>query len=351
MTIKTTAASNPLEANAGDNRVNTPASPNNSLASLTALVANDLDAVNNLILERLSTDTPLIADVARHLLLAGGKRLRPMLTLLAARLCDYSGPHHIPLAATVEFIHAATLLHDDVVDGSELRRGKKAAHALWGNSASVLVGDYLFTQSFQLMLVAESLEVLRVLSNAAAVIAKGEVMQLDASHHLEITRDDYLRVIHAKTASLFAAAAEVGGIVAKAASKEVLALMRYGEALGMAFQLIDDVLDYTGGGQGFGKELGHDFAEGKMTLPLILAIQADPSHKEFWQRTIESQQQAEGDFAQAVQRITAVDGFTATRLLAERYINQAREALADLPANHYRDALADLCDFCLQRDF
>jgi octaprenyl-diphosphate synthase len=331
----------------------TPTAPTSPLAFLTDLVADDLAAVNALMLAHLNTDAPLIAEVASHLLLAGGKRLRPMLTLASAKLCGYDGAHHIPLAASVEFIHAATLLHDDVVDGSPLRRGLQSAQDLWGNSASVLVGDYLFTQSFQLMLAAQSLEVLNVLSNAAATIAKGEVMQLAGSHRLETTRADYLQVIHAKTAALFAAACEIGGLVAGAPADQVVALQRYGAAIGMAFQLIDDVLDYTDASQDFGKAAGHDFAEGKMTLPLIVAVEAATADTlPFWQRTLqEDTPNLAEDLVQATQLIEAADGFAITRALAKDYVNQAQQALTALPRNAHHQALTQLCDFCLTRNF
>jgi len=255
--------------------------PKASLAPLIALVEEDMAHVNRIILDRARSNVDLIPELARHLIDSGGKRLRPMLTLAAAKMCGYSGEGHVQLAASVEFMHTATLLHDDVVDESNLRRGKIAARLLWGNEASVLVGDYLLGQAFKMMVDVGSLDALRILSNAAAVIAEGEVMQLMTANNTETTEDDYLAVIEAKTAALFSAAAEVGAIVADRPKSQAAALRSYGRNLGIAFQLVDDALDYSGQQELLGKTVGDDFREGKITLPVVLCYRrgnADARH-------------------------------------------------------------------------
>ena len=239
---------------------------------LTALVAGDMDRVNRTILSRTGSEVTMIPEVANHLISSGGKRLRPILTLATAGLCGYSGDGHIKLAAAVEFMHTATLLHDDVVDESDMRRGKEAARVLWGNEASVLVGDFLLGQAFRMMVEVGSLPCLDVLSSAAVVIAEGEVMQLSAAKDTETTEDAYLAVIRAKTAALFAAACEVGPTLAGRAKAEIAACRGYGANLGIAFQLIDDALDYGGSSAKLGKNVGDDFREGKITLPVVLSF-------------------------------------------------------------------------------
>ena len=301
---------------------------------LMGLVADDLEAVNRLIAERMASEhAPRIPEVTRHLVEAGGKRLRPILTLAAARLAGYDGHDHVKLAATVEFIHTATLLHDDVVDESAQRRGRPTANLLWDNKSSVLVGDYLFARSFQLMTEAENLRVLAILANASAVIAEGEVLQLATANDLGTGEAAYLQMIHGKTAALFAAATEVGGVIAAAPEAQVQALKSYGTALGMAFQIVDDVLDYGGASASLGKNTGDDFREGKVTLPVLLAVEAAPDEaaRAFWKRVIEKRDQTEGDLAHAMELMTAANALTGAETRARAYAAQAREALAVFP--------------------
>ena len=261
--------------------------PTHSLLPILELAAEDMGAVNRLILDKAVSDVELIPQLAQHLIDSGGKRMRPMLTIAAAKLCGYTGDGHVPLAAAVEFMHTATLLHDDVVDESDFRRGKKAARLLWGNQASVLVGDFLLGQAFRMMVEVGSLQALKILSNAAAVIAEGEVMQLAAAKNTATTEDEYLAIINAKTAALFSAAAEVGGAIANRPADEQAALKSYGKTLGIAFQLVDDALDYSGDSARLGKSVGDDFREGKITLPVILAFRrGSDEDREFWQRAL-----------------------------------------------------------------
>lgn len=318
---------------------------------LQSLLAPDLDAVNTLIRARMASEhAPRIPEVTAHLVEAGGKRLRPLLTLAAARLCGYEGEHHVRLAATVEFIHTATLLHDDVVDESTQRRGRPTANLLWDNQSSVLVGDYLFARSFQLMVETGSLRVLDILSNAAAVIAEGEVLQLSAARNLATDEATYLKVIRGKTAALFAAATEVGGVIAGAPEAHVEALNRYGDALGIAFQVVDDLLDYGGVSATMGKNVGDDFRERKMSLPLILAVAgADPEERAFWVRTIEKGDQRDDDVAHAIALMTRHDALRATRDRAVARAEEAKTALAPLPPSELRDLLVDLADFVVAR--
>jgi octaprenyl-diphosphate synthase len=274
---------------------------------LADYLAADMKAVNVMIRDRMASEhAPRIPEVTAHLIEAGGKRLRPMLTLAAARLCGYDGPFHIHLAATVEFIHTATLLHDDVVDESERRRGRPTANLLWDNKSSVLVGDYLFSRSFQLMVETGSLRVLDILANASATIAEGEVLQLTAAQDLATTEAIYLQVVRGKTAALFSAATEVGGVIAGASDAQTRALFDYGDALGIAFQIVDDLLDYGGSASALGKNVGDDFRERKLTLPVIKAVaQADGEERAFWVRVIGKGQQADGDLDQAMAAATA----------------------------------------------
>ncbi len=318
---------------------------------LQTLLAPDMAAVNTLIRARMvSEHAPRIPQVTAHLVEAGGKRLRPLLTLAAARLCAYDGDHHIRLAATVEFIHTATLLHDDVVDESAQRRGRPTANLLWDNQSSVLVGDYLFARAFQLMVETGSLRVLDILSNAAAVIAEGEVLQLTAARNLETSEETYLKVIRGKTAALFAAATEVGGVIAGAPQAHVTALHRYGDALGIAFQIVDDLLDYGGVSASLGKNVGDDFRERKMSLPLILAVsQVDANERIFWTRTIEKGDQRDGDVEQAIAVMTRHGALEATRDRALARAAEAKEALTALPPSDLREILSDLADFVVAR--
>jgi octaprenyl-diphosphate synthase len=317
---------------------------------LAAALAGDLDAVDGLIRSRMaSKHAPRIPEVTAHLVDAGGKRLRPMLTLAAARMCGYDGDDHVKLAATVEFIHTATLLHDDVVDESGQRRGRPTANLLWDNKSSVLVGDYLFARAFQLMVETGNLRVLDILSNAAATIAEGEVLQLTAAQNLATTEDIYRQVVRGKTAALFSAATEVGGVIAGRPEEEVQALFDYGDALGIAFQIVDDLLDY-GGTEAIGKNVGDDFRERKLTLPVIKAVaRADADERAFWVRVIEKGQQHDGDLDRALELLRGHGALEETRQEAVGWIAQARAALAHTPAHPIRDMLDDLADYVVAR--
>jgi octaprenyl-diphosphate synthase len=314
-------------------------------------LASDMAAVNALIRERMASEhAPRIPEVTAHLVEAGGKRLRPMLTLAAARLCGYDGPYHLHLAATVEFIHTATLLHDDVVDESQRRRGRPTANLLWDNKSSVLVGDYLFARSFQLMTECENLEVMRILSNASATIAEGEVLQLTAAQDLNTDEGIYLQVVRGKTAALFAAATEVGGVIAAVPERQVQALAEYGDALGIAFQIVDDLLDYGGSDATIGKNTGDDFRERKMTLPVIKAVaKADAGQRAFWSRVIEAGDQKDGDLEQAMALMTGHGALESARQDALMWAARAQKALEPLPAGDLRDMLGDLAGYVVAR--
>jgi octaprenyl-diphosphate synthase len=320
------------------------------LDRLAAALSADMDAVNVMIRARMASEhAPRIPQVTAHLVEAGGKRLRPMLTLAAAKMCGYTGPYHIHLAATVEFIHTATLLHDDVVDESQQRRGRPTANLLWDNTSSVLVGDYLFARSFQLMVETGSLRVLDILANAAATIAEGEVLQLTASRNLETTEATYLQVVRGKTAALFSAATEVGGVIAGMPDAAVKALFAYGDALGVAFQIVDDLLDYSGTAA-IGKDLGDDFREGKLTLPVIRAVaRADPEERAFWTRTIVKNRIDSGDLGIAQGLLAKHGALEATRRDAVAWAAKAKAALTQLPMHEIRDMLHDLADFVVAR--
>jgi Geranylgeranyl pyrophosphate synthase len=317
---------------------------------LAAALAPELEAVNALIRERMSSEhAPRIPEVTAHLIEAGGKRLRPMLTLAAARACGYTGPYHIHLAATVEFIHTATLLHDDVVDESAQRRGRPTANLLWDNKSSVLVGDYLFARSFQLMTDADNMRVLRILSNASATIAEGEVLQLTAAQDLKTDEAIYIQVVRGKTAALFAAATEVGGVLAGADETVVKALFDYGDALGISFQIVDDLLDYWGSEQ-TGKNVGDDFRERKLTLPLIKAVaKADAEERAFWVKTIEKGQQDEGDLDHAIALLNKHDALEETRVIALEWADKAKAALSVLPESEIVEMLSDIADYVVAR--
>jgi octaprenyl-diphosphate synthase len=317
---------------------------------LAETLADDMDAVNTLIRTRMASEhAPRIPEVTAHLVEAGGKRLRPMLTLAAARMCGYAGDHHVKLAATVEFIHTATLLHDDVVDESAKRRGRPTANLLWDNKSSVLVGDYLFARSFQLMTETDSIRVLRILSDAAATIAEGEVLQMTAAQDLRTTEDIYLQVVRGKTAALFSAATEVGGVIAGMDDARVQALFDYGDALGIAFQIVDDLLDYWGS-DATGKNVGDDFRERKLTLPVIKAVASgDEEERAFWKRTIEKGRQEDGDLEHAIALLNKHGSLEATRAEANDWIAKARTALATLPEHPIRDMLDDLADYVVAR--
>ena len=317
---------------------------------LAEALAEDLGRVNAMIRERMASEhAPRIPEVTAHLIEAGGKRLRPMLTLAAARMCGYDGPFHIHLAATVEFIHTATLLHDDVVDESTQRRGCPTANLLWDNTSSVLVGDYLFARSFQLMVETGSLRVLDILANAAATIAEGELLQLTAARNLATTEETYLKVVRGKTAALFSAATEVGGVIAGMDEETVRALFAYGDALGVAFQMVDDVLDY-GGTSAIGKNIGDDFRERKLTLPVIKAVaKSDADERAFWVRTIEKGQQGDGDLEQALAILARHGAVEAARQEAIGWIAKAKAEMAKLPEHPLRDMLIDLADYVVER--
>ncbi|MEM9724282.1 MAG: polyprenyl synthetase family protein [Pseudomonadota bacterium] len=320
---------------------------------LQALVAEDLEAVNQIIRNRMVSEAaPLIKALAEHLISAGGKRLRPILTLAAAQMCGYGGEHHRRLAATVEFIHTATLLHDDVVDGSVRRRGKDAANIVWGNKPSILVGDFLFSRAFQLMVETGSLRVLEILSTASAVIAEGEVLQLSTVS--DLTEDDgkYMQVVTAKTAALFEAATEVGGVIAGAPEPQIDALRTYGGGLGVAFQLVDDVLDYGGvdADAALGKAVGDDFRESKATLPVLLAYgQGDADERSFWERCIRNRDQEPADLERAIEILRRRGALAQTLERARGIVDDASAALLAMPAGAHRDALEDVAEYVVER--
>jgi octaprenyl-diphosphate synthase len=331
--------------------MNEPARIATPVEHLLELVGDDMERVNALIRARMASEhAPRIPEVTAHLVEAGGKRLRPLLTLAAARLCGYAGDDHVRLAATVEFIHTATLLHDDVVDESARRRGRPTANLLWDNKSSVLVGDYLFARAFQLMVETGSLRVLDILANASAVIAEGEVLQLTAAANVGTSEAVYLQVIRGKTAALFSAATEVGGVIAGAPEAQVEALRTYGDALGMSFQIADDLLDYSGASARLGKNTGDDFRERKVTLPVIRAIAAgDAEERAFWTRVIGRGDQGPDDLETAQRLMTRHGSFESTRATAFEYAARARGVLQDLPDTPIRRRLADLSDFVVAR--
>ncbi|NCU12440.1 MAG: polyprenyl synthetase family protein [Sphingomonadaceae bacterium] len=321
-----------------------------SLDPIMALTASGMNAVNQVILERMQSEIPLIPALAGHLIAGGGKRMRPMLTLAGAALCDYHGTRHHKLAAAVEFIHTATLLHDDVVDGSEIRRGKAAANLIFGNPATVLVGDFLFTRSFELMVEDGSLKVLKILSGASSVISEGEVDQLTAARQIETSEDRYLNIIGAKTAALFAAATRIAAVVAEKGEAEERALDDYGRNLGIAFQLVDDAMDYDSSTFEMGKGKGDDFREGKMTLPVILAYaRGSESERAFWKDAITGHRTSDEDLAHAVELINRHDAVNATRERARHFAQRAINAIAMFPASPARAAMAEAAEFAVAR--
>jgi octaprenyl-diphosphate synthase len=321
-----------------------------ALEPLDALVRDDLQKVNKIILAHMDSPVALIPQLAGHIIAAGGKRLRPMLTLATARLCGYEGERHLGLAAAVEFIHTATLLHDDVVDDSDLRRGRATANSVWGNQASVLVGDFLFSRAFQLMVTDGSLRVLEVLSNASAVIAEGEVQQLMTNNNVGTTEVDYLSVIAAKTAVLFAAACQVGAVVAERPPEEEQALETYGRNFGIAFQLVDDILDYSAEEANLGKSVGDDFREGKITLPVVLAYErASDGERDFLRRCLEELDQSDEDLTRAIAIMDRCDALADAKARARAYGEAARRALDLFPAGETKDSLLKVVEFCLER--
>ncbi|WP_199260202.1 polyprenyl synthetase family protein [Paracoccus binzhouensis] len=321
------------------------------LDRLSAELAGDMDRVNALIRDRMaSRHAPRIPEVTAHLVEAGGKRLRPILVLAAATLCGYRGDSHVLLAAAVEFIHTATLLHDDVVDESRQRRGRPTANLLWDNKSSVLVGDYLFARSFQLMADTGSMQVMRILANASATIAEGEVLQLTAAQDIATTEDTYIQIVRGKTAALFSAATEAGAVVAGADPAVQQALFDYGDALGIAFQIVDDLLDYGGSTTTIGKNVGDDFRERKLTLPVIKAIaRADADERAFWERTIGQGRQEEADLATALEILHRREALAAARADAIAWAGRAKAALAPAPELPLRAILSDLADFVVSR--
>ncbi len=321
-----------------------------ALATLLALVGDDMAECNRAIVARMDSSVPLVPQLAAHIVAAGGKRLRPLLTLAAARLCGYAGPRHVHLAACVEFIHTATLLHDDVVDESQLRRGLASANAVFGNKASVLVGDFLFARAFQLMVEDGSLAVLGILSSAAATIAEGEVLQLAIQNDLSTPEERYLDVIKGKTAALFAAACEVGAVVAERPAPEAAALASYGGNLGIAFQLVDDALDYAADQALLGKTVGDDFREGKVTLPVLAAFaMGSEAERAFWRRTIEASEQTDSDLDEALRLIARHGAIRVTIDRAAGFAAEAKAALAVFPPSPMRDCLMAIADYTVSR--
>ena len=320
------------------------------LDALVELVDDDLKAVNQTIIDRMHSPVALIPQLAGHIVAAGGKRLRPLLTLAATKMCGYSGDRHIKLATCVEFIHTATLLHDDVVDDSALRRGRSSANAVWGNQPSVLVGDFLFSRAFELMVEDGSLKILGILSRASSVIAEGEVHQLITTNDTETSEAQYLEVVQAKTAELFAASSQIGAVVAERPEVEEEALQVYGLNLGIAFQLIDDVLDYSAKQAELGKTIGDDFREGKITLPVILAFRrGDTDERAFWQRCLNELDQNEDDLSHALELMEKHDSLTDTIHRAQHYGDVARDALGIFPESPVKTTLVDIIDFCIER--
>ncbi|WP_455478617.1 polyprenyl synthetase family protein [Bartonella sp. B10] len=321
-----------------------------SLQSLINLTKNDMEHVNQLILSMANSDVVMIPEISNHLISSGGKRLRPMITLASAHMFGYQNDGHIKLATAVEFMHTATLLHDDVIDESNLRRGKSTARMIWGNQASVLVGDFLLGQAFKMMVDVGSIEALSVLANAAAIIAEGEVMQLSATKNIETSISDYLKIINAKTAALFSAAAEVGPIIAGSEHEKRFSLREYGSLLGLAFQLIDDALDYGGTAKNLGKNIGDDFREGKITMPVILAYKrGNTVEKKFWKQAIENGQNNDEAFTHAQHLIEKYEGLTDTIKQACTYGKRATDALSSMEKTPAQNALIEAVNFCISR--
>ena len=322
------------------------------LDRLSELLEDDLKAANQEIVERMHSPVSLIPQLAGHIIAAGGKRLRPLLTIASARMCGYTGDRHILLSACIEFIHTATLLHDDVVDESDLRRGEESANAIWGNKASVLVGDFLFTRAFELMVGDGDLEVLRILSEGSSTLAEGEVLQLVTANDTETNESAYMEVIEAKTAELFAAAAELGPVVADRPKNEQDAMRAYGMNLGIAFQLVDDVLDFSAKQEQLGKAVGDDFREGKITLPIILAFaRGTDEERAFWKRTMEELDQNESDLEHAMGLLEQHSALTDTAERARHYGAIARDSLGIFPESEIKTALLDVLDFVIERAY
>jgi octaprenyl-diphosphate synthase len=323
-----------------------------SLAPILNLTATAMNSVNAIILDRMQSEIPLIPSLAGHLIAGGGKRMRPMLTLAGAELVGYNGTRHHKLSAAVEFIHTATLLHDDVVDGSEQRRGRSAANIVFGNPATVLVGDFLFARAFELMVEDGSLKVLKILSSASAIIAQGEVDQLTAQRKIETSEERYLHIIGAKTAALFAAASRIAAVVAECSDAEEKALDDYGRNLGIAFQLVDDAIDYDSGTAEMGKDRGDDFREGKMTLPVILAYaRGSDEERRFWEDAIAGFRTEDEDLAHAVELIRRHGAIEATRERARHFAQRACDALSIFPSGKAREAMVEAAQFSVSRGY
>lgn len=326
--------------------------PSEALQPILRLVSSDMAEVNAIIVAQARSEVELIPELAKHLINSGGKRLRPMLTIAAAKLCGYEGAGHIKLAASVEFMHTATLLHDDVVDESDLRRGEKSARILWGNQASVLVGDFLLGQAFKMMVEVGSLPALKILSEASAVIAEGEVMQLAASKDMTTTEEEYLAVIFSKTAALFAAASEIGSVIANRSAAEHTALRIYGTNIGLAFQLIDDALDYSGEAALLGKRVGDDFREGKITLPVVVSYRrGSADERAFWRRTLQDGDIQEGDLHHAIALMRRHNAIEETIERARLYGREAQKALDIFPVSEAKAAMLDAVDFSVSRAY
>jgi octaprenyl-diphosphate synthase len=324
--------------------------PQGSIEPIIALTKADMARVNTTILSRTGSDVAMIPEVANHLISSGGKRLRPILTLATAQLSHYRGEGHVKLAASVEFMHTATLLHDDVVDESDMRRGKPAARMVWGNEASVLVGDFLLGQAFKMMVEVGSLRALDILSTAATIIAEGEVAQLAAAKNTATTEDEYLAVIRGKTAELFAAACEVGPVLAERPKDEQAACRSFGMNLGIAFQLVDDALDYGGSDAKLGKNVGDDFREGKITLPVVLAFRrGNETERDFWRRTLERGEIDGGDLEHAIGLMRRHNALEDTIERARHYGAMANDALALFADSPMKSALVDVVEFCIAR--
>ncbi len=323
-----------------------------SLDPLARFLKADLELVNHLIIERMQSPVALIPQLAGHIVAGGGKRLRPMLTLGCARLCGYRGRRHIALAAAVEFIHTATLLHDDVVDSSGLRRGRDTANALWGNKPAILVGDFLFSRSFELMVADGSLRILGILSRASSVIAEGEVLQLMTANDTQTSESAYLAVVEAKTAELFAAASRIGAVIAERPAEEEQALDRFGRNLGIAFQMVDDLLDFSPQHLELGKAVGDDFRDGKVTLPILLAyVRGNDQERAFWRRTIEDMDQRPGDLEQAMLLVERSGALAETLSRARTYAATAIDALSVFGDDVARRALTEAAVFATERRF
>jgi octaprenyl-diphosphate synthase len=323
-----------------------------SLDPLIAVTGPSMNAVNAVILERMQSKVALIPELAGHLIAGGGKRMRPMLTLASAALLDYTGTRHHKLAAAVEFIHTATLLHDDVVDGSGMRRGKRTANLIWGNPASVLVGDFLFSRAFELMVEDGSLKVLNILSHASAVIAEGEVDQLTAQRQVETSEEHYLHIINAKTAALFAAACRISPVVAEAGEEAEEALECFGRNLGIAFQLIDDAIDYSSDEETMGKGRGDDFRDGKVTLPVILAYaRGSKDDRAFWKSAMQGDRTSDDDLAHATRLMQSTGALADTMERARLYGRRAIDALAPFPNGRAKAALVETVEFTAARAF